>query len=480
MACNIKSPPWTEEELNKVLSSLKQGKSRDQSGLICDIFQKPVCGDNLKLSMLTLLNKTKETLQIPEFFQNSNISSIWKKKGDILNLEFHRGIFLVSLFKTVIMKLIYMRNYETVDYNMSESNVGGRKGRNCRDHIFVVNGAIQDALSSKSAKPLDLFICDYKTMFDGLDVKTTMNDLYQNGVQDENFALIYKLYKTSKIAVKTPLGLTDRRQVDREVITQGDCLGPILASSTVDTFGKECYQKNKHLYWYRDSTPVSLLTMIDDVFAISNCGPDATKMQEYINIKSASKKLQFSTSKTFRMHIGRKRPDYKCENIFIDSWETNKISTEKYIGKVRVRNTYCTKYLGEVICTSGTNTENILSRKKRGFGTIKDICNMLDNMCLGPYMFKKAVVLRDSMLVGTLLTCSEAWYNVTETDLRSLEQSDKSLWCNLLEVAQTVPYDLVCLELGLVPIRYIIMRRRLVYLQHILKQKESSLIKQFF
>ena len=198
--------------------------------------------------MLTLLNKTKETLIIPAFFNNSNISSIWKKKGDILNLEYHRGIFLVSLFKTIIMKLIYLRNYETVDSNMSESNVGGRKRRNCRDHIFVVNGAIQDALSSKSAKPLDLFICDYKTMFDGFDVKTTLNDLYENGIKDDNFALAYKLYETSNISVKTPLGLTDRRRVDREVITQGDCLGPLIASSTVDTFGKECYQKNKHLY----------------------------------------------------------------------------------------------------------------------------------------------------------------------------------------------------------------------------------------
>ena len=52
-------------------------------------------------------------------------------------------------------------------------------------------------------------------------------------------------------------------------------------------------------------------------------------------------------------------------------------------------------------------------------------------------------------------------------------------WCSLLETAQTVPYNLICLELGIEPLRYIIMRRRLIYLQHILKQNESSLIKQF-
>ena len=110
---------------------------------------------------------------------------------------------------------------------------------------------------------------------------------------------------------------------------------------------------------------------------------------------------------------------------------------------------------------------------------MKDILNMLDTMCLGPYMFRKAIILRDSMLVGTLLSSSEAWYNVSEADLGQVEQVDKSLWCNLLEVARTIPYDLLCLELGVEPLRFIIMRKRLIYLQHILKQKESSLVRQF-
>ena len=378
------------------------------------------------------------------------------------------------------MKLLYLRNYETIDTNMSESNVGGRKGRNCRDHIFVVNGIIQDALSSKSSKGIDLFICDYRTMFDGLDVKTTLNDLYDNGVQDDNFALIYKLYQNSHVSIKTPVGATQRRRVEHAIITQGDSLGPILASSTVDTFGKESFKKEKHLYYYRNKTPAGLLTMLDDVFAISTCGPASIQLQEYINLKSGCKKLQFAREKTFGMHIGKKNPIFKCEESYIDCWETDQsTATEKYLGKVKVQQSYTSKCLGEMISSDGTNTANIAARKRRGFGTVKDICSMLDNMCLGPYMVQKAVVLRNSMLVGTLLTCSEAWYNVSEAELGQLEQVDKSLWTSILEVARTVPYDLVCLELGVEPLRFIIMSRRLIYLQFILKQKETSLIKKF-
>ena len=76
------------------------------------------------------------------------------------------------------------------------------------------------------------------------------------------------------------------------------------------------------------------------------------------------------------------------------------------------------------------------------------------------------------MLVGTLLSCSEVWYGVTDDDLIKLEQADKGFWCSLVEIARTVSY-----ELGVAPLRFIIMRRSLVYLQHVLKEKENYLIR---
>ena len=39
--------------------------------------------------------------------------------------------------------------------------------------------------------------------------------------------------------------------------------------------------------------------------------------------------------------------------------------------------------------------------------------------------------------------------------------------------------DLLCLDLGVEPLRFIVIRKRLIYLQHILKQNKSSLVRQF-
>ena len=41
-------------------------------------------------------------------------------------------------------------------------------------------------------------------MFDGLGVKTTLNDLYDGGVKDDRFAIIYDYMKTTIYLSKLP------------------------------------------------------------------------------------------------------------------------------------------------------------------------------------------------------------------------------------------------------------------------------------
>ena len=51
---------------------------------------------------------------------------------------------------------------------------------------------------------------------------------------------------------------------------------------------------------------------------------------------------------------------------------------------------------------------------------------------------------------------------------------------NLFECSRNVPIDILYLEMGVIPIKYIIKMRRLMFLKHILKQNEESLLFQFF
>ena len=82
-----KTPPWTMKDLEAVLKSLQTGKCRDPEGMIQDIFKEEVIGDDLKESLLMLLNKVKETGTMPQFLNVVNISAIYKGKGEYTDLE---------------------------------------------------------------------------------------------------------------------------------------------------------------------------------------------------------------------------------------------------------------------------------------------------------------------------------------------------------------------------------------------------------
>ena len=182
---------------------------------------------------------------LPEFVQWANITSLYKGKGDRLDLENVRGIFLVTLFRCMLMKLIYNDKYDILDQNMSDSNVGARRGKNIRNHIFVINGIIMDILCSMS-ESIDVQISDYKQCFDSMWLEETLNDLYEGGMTDDNLSILYEANKKVKVAVKTPHGLTKRVDIEK-IILQGDVFGPLQCSMSVDTFGKECLGEGKYL-----------------------------------------------------------------------------------------------------------------------------------------------------------------------------------------------------------------------------------------
>ena len=218
-----KTIPWTLKDLDVALKSLKSGKCRDPEGLIREIFKEEVMGDNLKESMLILYNKIKQTGEIPIFMRFANISAIYKGRGIVSDLDSDRGIFLVTIFRTILMKLIYKDKYDIIEGSMSDSNIGARKKKNIRNHIFIVNSIIHDVLSNKSNEPVDIMVLDYKQMFDSECLFECMNDIYEAGVSDEIFSILYEANRENFVAVKTPNGIS-RREVFKEIVMQGDVL----------------------------------------------------------------------------------------------------------------------------------------------------------------------------------------------------------------------------------------------------------------
>ena len=157
-----KSKDWGIDDLEKVLKGLKNNKARDYHGHTYELFK--FCGKDLKMSMQKLFNLVKNKQIYPKIFQAANITSLYKQKGEKSDLNSDRGIFNVVKIRSILDRLIYNEKYEEINKSMSCSNIGARKERNIRDHLFVVNSILHEVLENKLN--VDIEIYDIMKCFD--------------------------------------------------------------------------------------------------------------------------------------------------------------------------------------------------------------------------------------------------------------------------------------------------------------------------
>jgi hypothetical protein len=138
------------------------------------------------------------------------------------------------------------------------------------------------------------------------------------------------------------------------------------------------------------------------------------------------------------------------------------------------------KYLGDKISDDGKNDINIAYRRNKGAGLKNEINALLVEMMAGDEHFEMATLLRNSCLVSSMLFNCEAWYGLTLKQVKLLEREDEALMRKVLCCPSKTTIYLMYLELGWLPLRFIIQSRRLNFLKYILNQKETSLVKQVF
>ena len=379
MAKKKKSTPITLEELNRSLKSLKIGKSRDPQSLLSELFKDGVIGTDLKNSLLMMFNKVKDEIYLPECFRTAQITMIHKKKCK-LDLNNWRGIFVTSVLRTILMKILHERIYHQVESGMTDSQIGSLKNKSVRNHLFVVNSVISDVLSSAKKPPIDLNVMDYKQMFDAEDLHINLNALFEAGIQDDILALIYEANKENVISVKTPNGTTHTGTIHNKIM-QGDVLGPLLSSNMVDKNIGEVAIRKSICYMYKDKVPIPPLAMVDDTLGISVCGVETTKMNSFLNTRTNVMNLQFGCDKCEKIHIGRKQYTDICPTLTIDSWEEklvegsdgNKYIEDTFSGKKIMKEVEEKKYLGDIISKNGNTKSNIKERTNRAMGTVNKI-----------------------------------------------------------------------------------------------------------
>ena len=465
--CQKKTPDWSTDQVQKIMSTLDTKKARDPLGYTNDIFKPGVCGTDLVNAITNLVNRTKNEMCTPQIMQVNNISTIYKNKGSRFDLVNDRGIFNMATFRKIVDRLIYNDKYEAIDENMSDSNVGARKGKNIRNHLFIVYGII-NSVGNGESPPVDIQLYDIKQCFDAMWLEESMNNLCDTIPVvdwDDKLALVYENNRNNLVSVKTPFGLTDRVPISK-IVTQGGVWGPIQCSNQIDTIGKDCVNRNIHLFTYKDTAKIMPLSMIDDILGFALCGMKSTMLNTYINSKIEMYKQYFSDPKCKQIHVGCPNP--YCPNLQVHGTEFDKSTVEKYLGDF-IKGTI-----------EECNNKNVEYRKGKGIGITSQIMLILNSVSLGFYYFDIGVVLRESLLINGMLFNSEIWYGLTSSQLKELESVDKLLLRKLFDARFSTPTEALYLELGIVPLKYILQGRRLMFLHYLMNLDEDEMLYKFF
>ena len=293
--------------------------------------------------------------------------------------------------------------------------------------------------------------------------------------------------KSVNIAIRTPVGKKDRQDI-RNAITQDDVFAPLLPSKQVDTFGQECLDMQKYTCKYRGEVEIPPLIMVDDLLCISECGFETTMSHAYLTLKTDVKKLQFGSKKCKKIHIGKYCEKYKCQELKVDKWEELEIRNEETgmndikdvcNGTEIIEEKTEERYLGDLISADGKNIKNIKARVAKGTGVIIRILTILEGVPFGKFYFKIAMILRESLLVSSMIHNSEAWYNTTNREMDLLETVDLQFLRKVLNAPKSTPKEMLYLETGCIPFREIIRKRRILFLHYIVNESESSFLKKF-
>lgn len=323
-------------ELKRHINSLKNQKA---AGLdeIPNEFIKAM-QPKAREALLHYLNKTLETLQMPQKWKKARIKLLHKGKGKPIDeLDSYRPIAVLSTVLKLLCTVLNRRIQQYCEKNnkLADAQNGFRPNRRTSDHLFTLTQAIEMKLKDKSQ--LFLAFLDMERAYDSVPHARLWDKLRKLNLEQRLIELIkemyrdctaiYELDKYKSQEVKLNIGLKQGCPLSptlfniyiNELLNKLDKEGPGLRLSTITKDGQEEYTK------------IACLAFADDIVLLAE---SATDLQDLLDIcsKIATKdQLKFNTTKTQWMGINVNDEEIR-DPFTLQNEKLHRTSSYKYLG----------------------------------------------------------------------------------------------------------------------------------------------------
>ena len=137
-------------------------------------------------------------------------------------------------------------------------------------------------------------------------------------------------------------------------------------------------------------------------------------------------------------------------------------------------------YLGDILSADGSIDKTLENRRQKGVGICSQVSGIMNSVSLGFFFYNISFKLRDAMLLNGILTNAEVWNHIKTKQIEILEGVDLMLLKKVLNAHSMTAKEAFFLEAGIIPIKYVISKRRLLYLWNIMQKEDNELLKRFY
>ena len=440
----------TMKEVERAIKSLKKEKTPGPDEFHNEIIIN--AGKNLKINLLNMLNSCWKLESVPEDLYKVEIKSIYKGKGDIGNLENHRGLFLNSNILKFIEKVILLRATDALESKMSPYQAGGRPNYSIGEQVFILRSILDKCKYYN--QPVYLQFIDLRKAFDKMVIKNILQNLWETGIRGRIFRVISKINEKAIIRIKMNASSTTDEFTTGEILKQGSVLAANLAALHTDTLSKKFYNRNLGIDYGKTNIP--LLLFQDDVVKFDKSPTDLQTSNIILESFQNENRMEFHPTKTMVMTNNPDPPKIILNNLIVP-----------------VTNEY--KYLGDLIKIDNNLQPLIWERKNIITGTVAELMNILSQT--RQYSIIAAIQYHEGIIIPKLLLNSETWPKITQQDYLQLEQIQSQAIKRLLRLPYSTPTRGLLSELGIMSVENQITKKQLMFLHRIMNKHDKTLSK---
>ena len=249
--------------------------------------------------------------------------------------------------------------------------------------------------------------------------------------------------------IKTPFGLTEELILNM-ILKQGTVNGPIICCCTVGKFCDHCVQNDVAVGVHDIEIPP--IAFVDDINGIADSISKSVVLNANAEIFQKRKKLQFKVKKCKILPINTHTNSNELHQLMLNG---EKVDAETEV-----------TYLAEQFNQQGNNDALIKERVKSGRSSFSEIISLCELFMSyeSKFIIPSLMLLFNSIVISRILVNCQTWTRLRKKDCESLTICVQAGLKRILMTATSTPNCGVYLELGILPIEYVIKKRKMIFL----------------